>query len=387
MRVDELLQWATERQKELIRALEEHQTVAAASAALGITASCFRGQIAKLRRKAAKHGHAPENDMTHATPEGFHVRGVSTLYGPNGEPRAQWVKTQADKNEAHREALLEAVRELAEPYRGASKPVAGPGSTDKDLLCVYGWGDMHIGMLAWGAETDADFDLKICESMYRAAVDRAVHVAPKSTEALVIAVGDNLHTNSSDWLTPKSKNVLDGDSRFQKVIRVGARILRYTVEKALENHDRVTLMVVLGNHDFDSSAGVALALDLLFEQEPRVVVDRAPGRFHYYRFHDCFIGVTHGDTAKPAQLPLLMATRRAVDWGESKFRKWYTGHLHTEILRDYGGVVVETLATMSPKDAFAHEHGYDSRRKTIVDVWHKHHGKEARYEIGVSRLA
>ena len=115
----------------------------------------------------------------------------------------------------------------------------------------------------------------------------------------------------------------------------------------------------------------------------RVVVDQRPGRFHYYRFGQCFLGVTHGDTVKPPRLPLLMATRKPKDWGETKWRKWYTGHLHTEIVRDYGGAVVETLATLSPKDAYAQEAGYDSARKTIVDIWHRERGRLARHEVGV----
>ena len=267
-----------------------------------------------------------------------------------------------------------------------SPKTAAPKRTLENALAVVGIGDMHVGMLAWGAESDSDFDLRVCEDLYRAAFDRAFAIAPAAKNALIIAVGDNFHMNSSDWLTPKSGHRLDGDSRFQKVITVGARVLRRAVEAALGKHAHVTLIVELGNHDFDSSAGLALALSMYFENNPRVTVDTTPGRFHYYRFGKCFIGVTHGDTAKPPKLPLLMATRRPKDWGETVHRKWYTGHLHTEILRDYGGAVVETLATLSPKDAYAHEHGYDSARKMVVDIWDKDHGLESRHEIGVSRL-
>jgi len=381
----DLLDYATARQAELIQAVRSHGSMTEAARALGIARSTIRSAVKRVKRKAASQGFSPDHDMTNTVPEGYSVKGVSTMYGPNGEVRAQWVKSQQDKDD-QREAFLEAVRELAEPFRGKSKTKPLQSSVSEELLSVYGWGDMHLGMLAWGAEAGADFDLKIAEATYRAAVDRVTAVSPPSAQALIIAVGDNLHTNSSDWLTPKSKHQLDGDSRFQKVLSVGARVLRYTVEAALEKHRHVTLMVALGNHDFDSSAGLALALQLLFEDNERVTVDRTPGRFHYYRFGQCFIGVTHGDTAKPPKLPLLMATRRPEDWGSSTHRKWYTGHLHTEILRDYGGCVVETLATISPKDAYAAEYGYDSARKTIVDVWHQEHGLEARHSIGISRL-
>lgn len=381
-----LLDFASPRQRELLQAWLSHGSQTRAAQVLGVSRGTLRSALERVKQKAARRGHSPEHDMDRPAPDGFHVRGTSTLYGPGGEVKAQWVKTQIDRQEREREAFLEAVEEAMGGYRGKARSPSPPQHTKSELLCVYGLGDMHIGMLAWGAEVGADFDISICEDTYRRAVERACAVAPDASKALIVAVGDNLHMNSSDWLTPKSKNMLDGDSRFQKVLMVGARILRFMVERALKKHDHVTLVVALGNHDFDSSAGLALALSLLFEGNDRVTVDRSPGRFHYYRFGKCFLGITHGDTAKPPKLPLVMANRRPSDWGQTQHRKWYTGHLHTEILRDYGGCVVETLATLSPKDAYAHEHGYDSAQKTIVDVWHRDHGLEARHSIGISRL-
>lgn len=376
----------TERQKEIFEAVEKYGSNIAAAEALGISRGTVKSAIKRIKQKAASRGYAPAYNMTKTAPDGFVVGQTWTRYNADGEIERQTVHTKAER-EKEAAAFLEAVRELAEPYRGASPKVAAPKRTIEDALAVIGIGDMHIGMLGWAHELDGDpFDLRICEDLYRAAFERAVSIAPAAKNALIIAVGDNFHMNSSDWLTPKSGHRLDGDSRFQKVITVGARVLRYAVEAAIQKHHHVTLIVELGNHDFDSSAGLALALSMYFENNPRVSIDTTPGRFHYYRFGKCFIGVTHGDTAKPPKLPLLMATRRPKDWGETVHRKWYTGHLHTEILRDYGGAVVETLATLSPKDAYAHEHGYDSTRKMIIDIWDKEHGRESRHEIGVSRL-
>ena len=37
--------------------------------------------------------------MTHTVPQGFGVKGVSTLYGADGAVRAQWVKSKADEQD------------------------------------------------------------------------------------------------------------------------------------------------------------------------------------------------------------------------------------------------------------------------------------------------
>lgn len=382
----DLATFATERQAQVLNLmLENDEDSTKVAELLGVNAGTVRDTMSKLRKKAAAQGYYPEGDLNVKVPEGYHVRGTSTLYGSEGQVKQQWVKTQRDRD-AEREAWLDYIKGFVEESRGKSEVTPAPKTETDDQLAVYGWGDMHVGMLAWGKEVGDDFNLDICEALYKKAAQRAVQAAPSCKQALIIAVGDNLHMNGSDWLTPKSKHMLDGDSRVQKVLRVGGRILRYQVDEALAKHEHVTLVVVLGNHDFDSSAGVALAVEWFYENNPRVTVDNTPGRYHYYRFGKNLIGITHGDTVKPDKLPLLMAARKPKDWGETEHRKWYTGHLHTEILRGYSGVTVETLATVSPKDAYAHEAGYDSARKTVVEVWDREFGKELRHDIGIARI-
>ena len=128
-----LLQWASVSQGELIRAVMRTGSRAEAAKELGITRDQIRSKLKDVRRKAARAGHSPAHDMTRTVPEGYHVKGVSTYYGEDGKQRGQWVKSQVDQE--HKLLMLtEAVRDIAEPFKGKSKVAKTPRNTDADML-------------------------------------------------------------------------------------------------------------------------------------------------------------------------------------------------------------------------------------------------------------
>jgi hypothetical protein len=183
---------------------------------IGIEARVLRAHLYELRRKAAARGYAPGSDMTKTTPDGYHVKGVSTYYDADGNVKGQWVKTKAD--EQHKLAmLLDAMSHLADAWQGAADPVPRPGKTDDELLCVYPMGDPHVGMFAWAEETGGDdFDLKIAEENMVTAVDTLVAGAPPASRALIIDLGDFFHGDNSENRTARSGNSLDIDTRWAK---------------------------------------------------------------------------------------------------------------------------------------------------------------------------
>lgn len=159
-------------------------SIACAAELLGITPATLRAHLSELRRKAATRGYAPRNDMTKTTPEGFSVKGVSTYYDQNGDIRGQWVKTKREE-EDKLAALLSAMSHVADAWQGEAEPAPLPATPRNDqLLAVYPMGDPHVGMFAWGAETGANFDLKIAERNLCAAVDALVAVAPPAKQEI-----------------------------------------------------------------------------------------------------------------------------------------------------------------------------------------------------------
>jgi hypothetical protein len=360
-----------------VEAVIKHGSNRAAAKALKLAPSSVDNTLQSIRKRAARLGYSPDHDMTRTVPDGFSVSGVSTMYDQDGNVRAQWVKSKAERDMVLK-ATMEAAIECFSEHDMKVPKIAAPKSKMKDLLTVYPMGDPHIGMYAWSEETGEDFDLKIAERNLTQAVEKLVADAPASEQALIINVGDFYHSDNQSNRTARSGHQLDVDSRWAKVLRVGIRAMRQCIEATLRKHEKVHVINEIGNHDDHTAQVLTLALAMAYENNPRVTFDESPSRFHYYRFHDILIGVTHGDTVKPDKLGGIMATDKPEDWGATKRRYWYTGHIHTRNVFEVPGCEVESFRTLAGKDAWTASMGYRSGRDMYCIVHHKNYGEIAR---------
>lgn len=380
-----LAAYGTEVERAVIEAMIETGSVAAAAAKMQLTPSALRGHLQELERRAARSGWAPGSDMTKPVPTGYHVKGVSTLYGADGEVRGQWVKSAANR-ESELEQLAAAVATICEPIRGGMDPVPAPKHTAKDLLNVIPIGDPHFGMFAWERETGNNFDLKIAEDNLCGAFEKLMALAPPADQCLVVPLGDFFHADNSSNQTTRSHHALDVDGRWSKVLQVGIRAMRHCIDLALKKHKRVHGIIEIGNHDDHSAQMLALVLASLYEREPRVEIDTSPSKYHWFRFGKVLIGTTHGDTVKHDKLGGIMAHDRAKDWGETTHRYWLVGHVHHDSAKEQPGVLIETFRTLAARDAWHHAAGYRSARDLKLDVYHREHGRINRHIIGVDQL-
>lgn len=379
------LPFGTPMQREVAEALLSTGSIEAAAEAVGVTPRTLRAHLSELERAAAKRGWLPGDGPIENTPQGFSIKGTSTMYGPDGEVKLRWVKTKADED-AKYASLLQALGVIAEDFKGAHDPVAAPAYADDELLAVYPMGDPHVGMLSWARETGADFDLEIAEHNLVVAVDRLVAGAPPAREALILNLGDFFHTDNSSNQTARSHHALDVDSRWSKILGVGVRIMRRIIDRALTKHEKVTVRCEIGNHDDHSSVMLAICLAQYYERDPRVVIDTSPAKFFYFAFGSTLIATTHGDTLKPDKLPGVMAADQPKLWGDARHRFWYVGHVHHESVKEYPGVTVETFRTLAAGDAWHRGAGYRADRDMRVDIIHKRYGRISRNITGIDQI-
>lgn len=92
-------------------------------------------------------------------------------------------------------------------------PISG---VTEDLLVGYPVGDHHLGMLSWPDETGAPWDIKIGERMLAGATDYLMQQAPDAAIGLLVFLGDFMHYDSFEAVTPTSRNQLDADSRHRR---------------------------------------------------------------------------------------------------------------------------------------------------------------------------
>lgn len=312
-------------------------------------------------------------------PQGHTVQGVSALVDAGGFIAQQWIKTKAEPAHECREALIDVFKE----YEGRSELVPPPESCDERLLTVYPIVDVHLAMQAWGAEVGASWDLEIAKRTLLDCIDQLIASAPKSKTAIILNLGDFLHINDATNATPSSGHKLDVDGRWRKIARMAIQIHVALVEKALEKHDHVIVEYLSGNHDPDVSHVIAGALELFFANNPRVTVDSDPSEFFWYRHGKVLIGGNHGHKTKASDLPGVMASYRSEDWGLTKHRYCYSGHLHHDRSGEKHGAKWEIFRTVAGKDAYAHSHGYSSGRSMVSITHHDERGEIMRHTVNI----
>ena len=320
-----------------------------------------------------------------AVPDGHYVKGVSTMVGPEGEIKAQWIKTDKEK-EAREALMMRLARDLPSTIpRATPTPAPDVSRLSDDYLNVFPMGDPHIGMEAWAERSGVAFDLRAAFDVTARAIDFLADNAPPAREALLLNLGDFFHADHLSGTTTKGTQV-DADSRMPLVLEVGRDVLVYCVLALLRTHEMVTVNCAHGNHDKLLSIVIAMVLETHFRDEPRVTVVRPYSPFFYRRFGKCLIGSAHGDMTRKQDLQKIMSVDRREDWGQVEHCFWYMGHVHhTSRVEDYG-CVVETFRTLAPSDGWHHAKGYRSSRDMNRITLHRRWGEESRGLVKASRL-
>lgn len=377
-RVDlRLYEFCTVRQLEVLEAINQHKSLRAAARALGTSPSFPLQTLRYVEKKAAIHGYSPRHDLTHVIAPGQKLRGASTLYRRGeSDPVLQWVKSSTD-DDKREEIMRAAVAALMEDTPRTA-PVAFSGQTAHDLCNVYTLTDCHVGMKAWGKETGADWDLDIAERVLTGAFRHMVQSSPMADVGIVAQLGDFMHFDSLVAETPSSRNPLDADSRYSKVVRVAIRTLRATVDEALKHHRTVVLLIAEGNHDTSGSVWLRQMFQLLYEREPRVQVIDSEVPYYLHRHGNVMIGWHHGHLKKIDQLPGLFAAMFPREWGQTTKRYIHTGHLHHTHEREHSGVTVIQHPTLAARDAWAARGGWISERQVTAITYSARFGEVAR---------
>lgn len=313
------------------------------------------------------------------------LKGSSTLYNDDGSIKLQWVKTDIEKQQ-----IADNIRELIDSYvedlPKFQKINYNVTHTSSDLMAVYPLGDPHIGMKAYKEESGEGWDLKTAQEVFCGVFDRLVKTAPSCKKAVIVNLGDYFHRDNVAGVTERHKHSLDTDGNYMMMVDTGLKIMIQMINSALEHHESVQVITTIGNHDDTGAMFLQAALKHMYQDEPRVEVDCTSSVFQYFEHGDCFFGVHHGHTCKADKLPLVMATDKPKEWGNSKFRHWLTGHIHHDTRKEHSGCTVESFRTLAAKDSYAYSGGYRAGQDSKALVFHKEFGEVERHTINISQV-
>ena len=276
--------------------------------------------------------------------------------------------------------ILEELREYSPTFKRIDRqPV------DEPHLLVIDPADVHVGKLCTIDEGGETYDIaKACES-----VDKGVDgILAKSSgfniDKIVFVIGnDVLHvdntTRSTTGGTPQDTNGM----WHQAFIAAKSMYVR-AIEKMLPIAD-IEVVYNPSNHDYMSGYMLAQVIESYFRNHPNVTFDVSISHRKVLRYGLNMIGTSHGDGAKMADLPLLMATEFPTIWAECPHRYVYLHHIHHKQIhkwmsgKDYIGITAEYLRTPSPSDSWHFRKGYVGAKKAIEGFVHsKNDGQVAR---------
>lgn len=358
---------------ECLVALRQYGSVRKAARALGVDP---RNLFARKARWV-KRGFAPEFDMRHPVADGFAVKGTSILYREDGTIAAQWVKSRED-DERNRALLAEAIAGMTADIKPLAR-VKPPKAVNSDLLNLFIVTDYHIGMLAWGEETRGDnWDTDIAEELLRAWFAEAIRRAPDAETAVFAQLGDYLHFDGLDAITPQHHNLLDADTRYQRVVRVAQRCIRDAVVQLLAKHKRVHLIMAEGNHDPAGSIWLRECMAMLYSGNPRVTVDTSPDPYYCVEHGLTSLFFHHGHKRKPKEVDDVFAAKFREVFGRTKYSYGHLGHMHHATLHESALMTIEQHRTLAAADAYASRGGWLSGRDAPVITYSKRFGQVGR---------
>jgi hypothetical protein len=377
----------SERQREIVQLRAQGLSAEKVSESIGIARRTILATCARVKANAAKQGYSPDHDMIHTVPDGFTVSGTSTLY-KDGALLMQWVKSKNDTVAMFEEALEHFKEGLIEDVQGKAEPIEKPNNDkDPNLLASYLIGDHHLGMVAWTPETgDDNYDISISTKLLFNAVDTLSQMSSHADIGVLINLGDMMHANNLKNQTGSQTHTLDVDGRMGKSIRAVGQMYKRLVTRMLEAHSEVWVINVRGNHDPDASLWLNEMVKMYYEHEPRVKVFDNYNKFLHFKWGYNLVALHHGDKINVQRLYEKITSSLAKEWGESKYRFAWTGHIHHKQAHEIGGLHHESWNVLPPTDSYHSEHLYGSSRSMTTVLLHKEFGEHSRFKVGIDQL-
>lgn len=381
---DQLAQFATDKQWEYYTKSCELGSNRQAAKFFGVTATVVDVAIRSLKAKAAVSGYAPNHDMVRVVPDPFVVRGISTYYNAEGKASGQWVKSRIEDTKLQ-EMMRQTIDAMKEEIPRLTA-LPAPPLTNDNLLNCYVITDYHLGMLSWDEETGENWDVAIAETLVIKWFEQAIAQSPNADTAVFAQLSDFLHFDGMDAVTPASKHLLDVDTRFAKLVRSAIRVLRTIIDMLLAKHQKLHIIMADANHDPVSQIWLREWFSVLYENEPRVTVDKSPNPYNAYEFGNVALFFHHGHKRKVANVSEVFAGQFREMFGRTKYAYAHMGHYHSIDIKENNLMIVEQHRTLAPGDAYSARGGWLSGRDAKVISYDRRYGEVSRLTINSDML-
>ena len=369
------------------KAFECMSTSASRTEAAKKYGASLRSFLKALASARGKGHYVPPSTLGSMIPgqrEGFEVRAASTLVRhtvEGSEVVLEWVKQyKYEEYEAWEKAVNEICKKLP-----VAKIVPAPKAKPKELLTLYTITDFHMGMLSYSPETGEDWDTDIATRVLTNAIAEMIERSPGAEVGVFLQLGDFLHFDSLDSVTPSSGHILDADTRYDRLVRSAIHSMCNSIDMMLKKHNKVKVIIAEGNHDMAGSVWLRRAIERIYSANKRVEIDDTSFPFYAFNHGQIMIAAHHGHKVKNKSLSALFSSepRYRQMYGNAKYTYIHTGHTHQKEkdASEYGGAIVERHQTLAARDAYATRGGWVSQRAANAITYHADKGEYSRVTV------
>jgi hypothetical protein len=273
-----------------------------------------------------------------------------------------------------REALLKDIQDYVPKF-----PKIERVKSKESYLLVLDPADIHIGKLCTAFEVGESYDNQVAVKRVLEGVEGILKKVSSFNIDKILFIGGNdiLHIDNPKRTTTGG-TPQDTDGMWHTNFLIAKKLYVEVLEILLGVAD-VQFTFNPSNHDYTNGFFLAQVVETYFKDCKNIDFDCSIAHRKGFKYFNNLICTTHGDGAKIADLPLLMAQEFSKEWAETKHRYVYTHHVHHKTSKDFIGVTVESLRSPSGTDSWHHRNGYQHAPKAVEGFLHcKQNGQIAR---------
>lgn len=224
---------------------------------------------------------------------------------------------------------------------------------DDDMLILMPSIEAHLGKLAHRVETGHDYDYKICSERFRECFQRMIELQQgvKASTALVV-IGGDFFNSEANGTTTNGTPQFSTDTRFIKMFGIGESLYCEAIMKLREHFKRIQVMLCPGNHAGNAEFCLYKSLMAYFRNEKDVEFIDNYRYTQSYVFGNTSLFFNHGDPNNKRLLHSI-AAEFPKEWGATKYRYLFVGHLHKlEVVDSECGIQMHRVPAICDADAW-----------------------------------
>ena len=346
----------------------------AAAAAIGIQRSTLSKRLERGVELGYHMSTGARDLMQAAKLNGVEVRGGwQAVLDADGQKIAN-LQFSVPRPVVAAEDMLDRIRAAFEDLP-PSVPVRPPEAVVEDSLAFLPHCDVHVGMVVTSAQNGGrPYNRKLAQQRFQMGVSSCNAFALPSHTALIVNMGDLLHSNDDTDRTPRSHHKLKTEGTHFENLLLAVQLTVYKIDLALQRHQNVIYRGIPGNHDPNIPGPLSIALHAHYRNEPRVEIILKEDEFWQMNWGNVFLSGHHGHGRKAKDVCPILPGKYPKQWGKATEWHHFTAHLHNYRSETIGSVRHHQLPAVCSIDTHAAWAPYLDTSGMVAMVFNKKGG-------------